>query len=323
MLGGRSLIMINVALAMLLLFVISAITNISAYLVSNYRPYFLSSVGFIVFGLSEVASINVLVSQALQDTPTRTLLWLGLRSPALIALQLIGTLLVWSATCSAMGWKNKTVIVLPLGVWLIAILIDYSAALGARAFGLLYGLCNGGLYLCLCVMTVLRYSSGKFEFHTLITSRLNLALFLVSILVSCMGSFFCLAFVASDSFPSATQEAIASWMSGPLPICFDAGIALRESVVGLKLRHERPPRVDNDAKAYSMDRVIALFASRNGLTQRETEVLRLLIMDETNTNIAQQLFITTSTVKVHVHNILKKTGYGSRTELAKAFWSTS
>ena len=52
-----------------------------------------------------------------------------------------------------------------------------------------------------------------------------------------------------------------------------------------------------------------------GLTVREQEVLALLLQGKSNRDIAESLFITESTVKTHVGNILAKYGVKSRVEL--------
>jgi DNA-binding NarL/FixJ family response regulator len=56
--------------------------------------------------------------------------------------------------------------------------------------------------------------------------------------------------------------------------------------------------------------------SSQPLTERETEVLRLLAQGQTNKQIALQLQIAEKTVKVHVSNILGKLGVQSRTQAA-------
>ncbi len=52
------------------------------------------------------------------------------------------------------------------------------------------------------------------------------------------------------------------------------------------------------------------------LTERETDVLRLLAKGQANKEIAQTLFIGEKTVKTHVSNILAKLGVPSRTQAA-------
>jgi DNA-binding NarL/FixJ family response regulator len=56
--------------------------------------------------------------------------------------------------------------------------------------------------------------------------------------------------------------------------------------------------------------------SSQGLTERETEVLRLLAQGKANKEIALELVIGEKTVKTHVSNILMKLGVQSRTQAA-------
>ncbi len=51
-----------------------------------------------------------------------------------------------------------------------------------------------------------------------------------------------------------------------------------------------------------------------GLTDRELEILRLMVEGLSNPDIAKKLFVSRSTVKFHVSNVLMKLGAGSRTE---------
>ncbi len=55
-------------------------------------------------------------------------------------------------------------------------------------------------------------------------------------------------------------------------------------------------------------------AKESPLTRRETEILGLIAQGMSNDEIAQQLHISTNTVKVHVRNIFEKMGVQSRTE---------
>lgn len=54
--------------------------------------------------------------------------------------------------------------------------------------------------------------------------------------------------------------------------------------------------------------------SPEALTERETEVLRLIAQGKANKEIARNLNISEKTVKVHVSNILSKLGVQSRTQ---------
>ncbi len=51
-------------------------------------------------------------------------------------------------------------------------------------------------------------------------------------------------------------------------------------------------------------------------TERELEVLRVLVTGISNAEIAKKLFISENTVREHIRHLLEKTGCKSRTELA-------
>ena len=51
-------------------------------------------------------------------------------------------------------------------------------------------------------------------------------------------------------------------------------------------------------------------------SERELEVLRLVVAGETDAAIAEKLFISVTTVKTHIQNMKNRTGFRNRTELA-------
>ncbi|MBQ0065709.1 MAG: response regulator transcription factor [Firmicutes bacterium] len=61
------------------------------------------------------------------------------------------------------------------------------------------------------------------------------------------------------------------------------------------------------------------FSEKYQLTRREEEILEFFVFGKTNKEIADNLFLSESTVRFHVSNILKKTGYKNRNEVKKAF----
>ncbi|HZU78610.1 MAG TPA: response regulator transcription factor [Acidimicrobiales bacterium] len=52
----------------------------------------------------------------------------------------------------------------------------------------------------------------------------------------------------------------------------------------------------------------------DGLTEREGEVLRLIASGRTNTEIAEELYVSEATVKTHVNRIFSKTGSRDRAQ---------
>lgn len=57
------------------------------------------------------------------------------------------------------------------------------------------------------------------------------------------------------------------------------------------------------------------------LTPREAEVLQLLIVGDTNRDIATTLGCAEATVEIHVSRLLKKAGVPTRTALVSAYWT--
>ena len=57
-------------------------------------------------------------------------------------------------------------------------------------------------------------------------------------------------------------------------------------------------------------------AARNGLSQREVQILRCLLNGDSNKMIANHLNITEATVKVHLKSLLRKINASNRTQAA-------
>lgn len=61
------------------------------------------------------------------------------------------------------------------------------------------------------------------------------------------------------------------------------------------------------------------FSAAHDLSSREREVLHLILDGFSTQEIASQLFVTESTVKFHIHNLLKKTACANRIELISRY----
>ena len=87
--------------------------------------------------------------------------------------------------------------------------------------------------------------------------------------------------------------------------------------------HTLPKPEDQQAPAtaaiHDADLAFERFSARYELSAREREVLREVLADKTNAEIASELFVQEGTVKFHVRNVLKKTGCANRRELRAAY----
>ena len=79
---------------------------------------------------------------------------------------------------------------------------------------------------------------------------------------------------------------------------------------------QTPDKVKRTVEIQSLESEYKDVLESDPLTSRELEVLELIASGCTNIAIAEQLFITTGTVKTHVHNILSKLCADDRAEAA-------
>ena len=77
-------------------------------------------------------------------------------------------------------------------------------------------------------------------------------------------------------------------------------------------------RTMNGESVYPADQPNVPFGkvTRSELTDRELEILRELTASMTNEEISEKLNISVNTVKRHIQNIMEKTGFESRLDLA-------
>ncbi len=69
-----------------------------------------------------------------------------------------------------------------------------------------------------------------------------------------------------------------------------------------------------------MDEEMAIkIKEQSSLTDRESEILALLLKGKSNKDIAKLTYVSTETVKTHLHNIYKKLGVKSRLETVALF----
>lgn len=82
-------------------------------------------------------------------------------------------------------------------------------------------------------------------------------------------------------------------------------------------------RLDDSDRARLERRVLERlprFADTYELSRREREVLELALRECSTAQIADELFISTGTVKAHLHRIYQKVGVKNRHDLTLAFW---
>jgi len=98
-----------------------------------------------------------------------------------------------------------------------------------------------------------------------------------------------------------------------IPLEFYVGVvAIMFTALGIwaGLRLTRPKVIDRSGPFVLDESAL----QRLGISKREHEVLGLIAAGLSNQDIADKLFVSTSTVKTHVSNVLAKLDAGRRTE---------
>lgn len=106
-------------------------------------------------------------------------------------------------------------------------------------------------------------------------------------------------------------------------LVFAAILLLRHIYHVLSIRIQEVPEVDNvpDLERH-IDDIMPRCCMDHCLSEREAEVLALVVMKKTNQQIADELVLAVGTIKSHVHNLVKKTGVKNRKELIGDFWQS-
>ena len=83
---------------------------------------------------------------------------------------------------------------------------------------------------------------------------------------------------------------------------------------------ESAEKVEQATQHRDFESRLLRFADDHGMSKREREVLGLAIEGKDTQGIATELFISTGTVKAHMHRIYTKAGVENRQDLIAAFW---
>ena len=97
-------------------------------------------------------------------------------------------------------------------------------------------------------------------------------------------------------------------------------VLMRDAWKTLGAHYNHPPDGSTSRSERTIETMLPRYGDLHDLTPREREILRLILLEKDNRNIATEFTLTMGTVKVHVHNILRKTNMANRQELIQDFW---
>jgi len=114
-------------------------------------------------------------------------------------------------------------------------------------------------------------------------------------------------------FTSVERSAALMLIEGETPRDISRRLHLSAAEVGKLIENIR----DKVSRQSDGDAVVAAATAAFGLTRRETEMLRFLRSGLSNEAIAEELFLSEETVRIHVRNLMKKLRVENRTEVAE------
>jgi two-component system, NarL family, response regulator LiaR len=118
--------------------------------------------------------------------------------------------------------------------------------------------------------------------------------------------------LTSFSDPTMIQEVLKAGAIG----CLLKNVTCDELASAIRRAHEGSATLAPEAAGVLIHAVVSPPEPDVVLTPREREVMNLLVQGLTNTEIADRLVVSLSTVKTHVSSIISKLGASTRTEAA-------
>ena len=311
----------------LLIILVSALTAavcLSSYLVTRRKTMLYACVAFLFYFL-DVASI-------LQDDYAVRLLdpslfdeYLFVRSiyTLVTGAGFIGAF--WLMTCEYIGECRKSWRVAPIVVYLALSLILLAVSGDSSVLRFCYYTCRAAFMFWILTFgavaflrthdEVERQRLGRYKYHCLVLGLLGLVMVLEDAL------FFIVLSTDTLTLGPLVLTAERNYAENLLMfVCaaMTCWFAMRQ----LNIHSNTSPVVDDTQRYRQTAEDLLVYAKRHQLTAREQEVLDFILRDQDNQNIASAMQLSPSTVKVHVHNILQKTGHSNRQELIQDFWKT-
>ena len=319
------LVLFHITLIVLLASILASATCLSAYLVSRKRLMLFAFFAFL-FYFFDVAFV-------FQDEFAGYVLGINHDSLYLTVRSLInvvtgGGFLVsfWLLVCDYLGETKRPLLVAP-GVVFAVMSISMLVVLpeGAVQRFWFYSM-REFFVLWILLFAAFRYFTSKDEVERsrlwrhrwifVTAGLLGLAVLLEDV------TFFLVLNEAVIEVGPLVFSAERNYAEEALMLCC-AFFACRDACRVLALRFERPPMRGDQRQEQQISENLMVYAKRNQLSEREREVLYLILIGKDNQNIASSMQLALSTVKVHVHNILQKTGRTNRQDLVQDFWKTS
>ncbi|MEG0072494.1 MAG: helix-turn-helix transcriptional regulator [Raoultibacter sp.] len=310
-------------LFMLLVTILAAASCLSVFFVSHKRLVFFAFLGFLFyfFDVALVLQNDFATMANIGNEPTYR--FVTSLATIVTGLGFLGSF--WLLVCDYFNEHNRFTIIAPC----VAFVMGSVAMLALPESDLqqfLFYTMRGLFLYWMLVYAAFRYlrKNDPLEKSRLQRHRwLYVLLWIFGLLILIEDVFFFLIFdPAQIAFGPRSESLNRNFSENLLMLCC-MFFACRGAYRVLSLRFKHPAQYGDNQQEALVDDTIALYGQRHKLSQREQEVLNLVLLGKDNQNIASSMSLSLSTVKVHVHNILQKTNLANRQELIQDFWKNS
>ncbi len=318
-------IVLHFTFLMLLASILTSASCFSAFLASRRNLFLLAAIGFLFYFFD--------IAWVFQDSfvsagrPWRTDgIYITVRSAATVISGVGFISSFWLLVCDYMGQERRVVKVAPCVAFLcmsiVSLFFPPTTGLGRFAF---YS--TRAIFL----LWILLYAAFRYlrtdDRDERARMRRGLKIYIVTWLlgIGVVVEDACFFLVPHAEGIIMELRAVAperNYCENALMICCMV-TACKSAFKALSIRFDNPPMQSTRPQAAFVAENLPVFGKRYRLSPRELDVLALIIAGRDNQNIASSLQLSLSTVKVHVHNILKKTDCSDRRSLVREFWKES
>lgn len=319
-----SFVLFHLTIVVLLASVLTSATCLSAYLVSHKRMMLFAFLSFL-FYFFDVAWVFQDSFAFAGGTVALTNSYVLLRSLAVVVSG--GGLLVsfWLLITDYLGERRRTVLIIPGTIFVVTSVAILLLLPESDLQRFLFYSMRAAMLLWMLLYLAYRYIGAKDEVEKNRMKK-HRALY---VLLWVLGA----AMVAEDAYgflfyDAVLEEGILSYFTernyaeNVLMLCC-MFYAFRAAFRSLALRFDRPPTQSDKLQEAIDGGSLMMYGKRHQLSEREQEVLQLVLLGKDNQNIASSMHLAPGTVKVHMHNILQKTAQPNRQMLIQDFWKTT
>ena len=314
------------SVCIMLVFFAAAILSLAAYLVSE-RKSFLPQVSLFVFYIIELAGIfgNEWLSQNVAFSGE---FYYEISSPVLRVITGTGILAsLWLMMLRMLDIHDRSTAIIPPVIYALASILVLTVMPHGQMRQFAFYTLRQAFAAFILFFAFMKWAASKDGAYRerLGKHPVNFIILCLLVLVVVFEDLWVivLAPMPDPNVSSLTLYLSERNFSENILMIFIAYHCIMKALNLLKLRFSQPQSEINQEGdlAHHIADALPSYAKANGLSARESEVMALVLSGKDNRAIANELFLSEGTIKSHVHNIMKKTGTGSREELKKSFWA--